>query len=76
METTEDFITDKITRMQLSNLRKSMKLTQKDISEKTGLSLNCISNIESGEDKTPTLRSMIKYLNALGYEMTFKKKEV
>lgn len=73
--TTENFISDKLTRMQLSSLRKSKGLTQKDIQESTGLSLTCISNIESGEGTSPTLKSIVKYLDAIGYEMTFKKKD-
>jgi len=73
--TTENFISDKLTRMQLSNLRKSKGLTQNDVREITGLSLTCISNIENGEGTSPTLKSIIKYLDAIGYEMCFKKKD-
>lgn len=73
--TTENFISDKLTRMQLVNLRKSKGFTQKDIQESTGLSLTCISNIEKGEKTSPTLKSIVKYLDALGYEMTFKEKK-
>ena len=74
---TENFISDKLVRLQLSNLRKSSGLTQKEIREKTGLSLTCISNIENGDDTAPTLKSIVKYLDAIGYEMSFtKKKEI
>ena len=76
MERTEDFITEKLTRMQLGNLRKSVGMTQKEVCEKAGLSLSCVSNIESSEDMSPNLKSLNKYLNAIGYEMTFKKKEI
>ena len=35
----------------------------------TGLSTSCISNIESGETTSPTVRSLIKYATALGVEL-------
>lgn len=73
---TENFITEKLTRMQLANLRKSLGMTQKEVSLKADLSLSCVNNIESGEDMSPNLKSLNKYLNAIGYEMVFKKKEI
>lgn len=72
---TENYISDKLTRMQLVNIRKDAGLTQKDMRDKTGLSIACISNIENGEDTAPTLKSITKYLDALGYEMKFVKKK-
>ena len=62
-------IADKLLRAQLTNIRKSKHLTQKDLSEKSGLSESCISNIESGEQSSPTLRSFMKYATALGVEI-------
>ena len=63
---TEFLIQDKLIRMQLTDIRKSKHLTQKQMSELSGLSASCISNIESGENSSPTLRSLIRYANALG----------
>ena len=63
---TEFLIQDKLIRMQLTDIRKSKRLTQKQMSELSGLSASCISNIESGENSSPTLRSLIRYANALG----------
>ena len=63
---TENLIKDKLIRMELTNIRKSKHLTQDQISEISGLSKSCISNIESGESSSPTLRSLIRYVNALG----------
>lgn len=63
-------IDDKMLRMQLYNARKAKKLSQKELSKISGLSESCISNIESGESSSPTLRSLIKYTNALGIELT------
>lgn len=69
MKNTEAMITDKLIRMQLTNARKTRNMTQQQISELSGLSKSCISNIESGEDSSPTLRSIIKYCAALGIDL-------
>ena len=63
---TECSIQDKLIRMQLTDLRKSKHLTQEQLSKESGLSKSCISNIESGENSSPTLRSLKRYANALG----------
>ena len=68
------FMDTMITKMDLSRLRKSNKLTQKDVSNATGLSIQCISDIESANGGNPTLKSIIRYLNCFGYELYFKKK--
>lgn len=68
-------ISDKLLRIQLINIRKSKKLTQKDISRLSGLSESCISNIESSEQVSPTLRSLIKYAEALDVEIFIKIRE-
>ena len=62
---TECSIQDKLIRMQLADIRKSKHLTQEELSKKSGLSKSCISNIESGDNSSPTLRSLIRYVNAL-----------
>lgn len=59
---------DKLLRMRLTNIRKSKHITQKQLSELSGLSESCISNIESDSNTSPTLRSLIKYATALGVE--------
>lgn len=75
MNNTDMMIADKLIRMQLADIRKS-KMSQKDLSEISGLSLSCISNIESGKQSSPTLRSIIKYATALGIELYIKQDEV
>lgn len=65
---TDALIADKMLRMQLTNIRKSKHITQKQLSEMSGLSESCISNIENGEQSSPTLRSLIRYATALGIE--------
>jgi transcriptional regulator with XRE-family HTH domain len=66
---TETLIKDKLLRMELSNIRRQRHLTQQQVSEMTGLSTSCISNIESGETTSPTVRSLIKYATAIGVEL-------
>ena len=63
---TDFLIQDKLIRMQLAGIRKDRHLTQKELSKISGLSESCISNIETGENSSPTLRSLIRYANALG----------
>ena len=70
---TDMLIADKLLRMELANIRKSKNLTQKQLSEISGLSASCISNIESGEQSSPTLRSIIRYATALGIELYIKQ---
>jgi transcriptional regulator with XRE-family HTH domain len=69
------YIQDQFIRMRLTNIRKSRGLTQKQLSEMSGLSTATISNIESGENSY-TLRSLIRYAEALGYEINIDKKVV
>lgn len=76
---TDCIIADKLFRMQLRDMRKARHLTQTEVSELSGLSKSCISNIESGEESSPTLASIIKYINAVGLELYAKpieKKEI
>lgn len=72
MKNTDILIADKLLRMELTNIRKSKHLTQKDLSKISGLSESCISNIETGEQSSPTLRSLIRYATALGIELYIK----
>ena len=74
VDPTEQFISTRLTKMQLSDLRKIKHLTQKELSMITGLSVQCISDIESENSGNPTLKSLIKYLDCLGYEICFQKK--
>jgi len=65
----DTMVNDKMLRMQLTNIRKAKNITQKELSRLSGLSESCISNIETGENSSPTLRSLIKYTSALGVEL-------
>ena len=69
---TDAMINDKLLRLQLANVRKSKHISQKELSKLSGLSESCISNIESGENTSPTLRSLLKYATALDIELNIK----
>ena len=71
----EIYMNTTITKMDLQRIRKANKMTQKDVSKATGLSLQCISDIESVNSGNPTLKSIIRYLNCFGYELYFHRKE-
>lgn len=66
---TDAMISDKLLRMTLTNARKAKHISQKELAKLSGLSESCISNIESGESSSPTLRSLIKYTTALDIEL-------
>lgn len=70
----ELYIDNRVAKFELSKLRKAHKMTQKQVAEATGLSVQCISDIESETGGNPTLKSIIKYLNCFGYELYFQKK--
>ena len=70
----DNIISSRLTKMQLADLRKAKHLTQKDISDKSGLSVKCISDIENVDNGNPTMKSLIKYLDALGFELYFQPK--
>lgn len=70
----EQYISRILTKMELVELRKSKGLSQKELSALSGLSVQCISDIENSSSGNPTLKSITKYLDSLGYEMLFRKK--
>lgn len=58
-------------KQEIINARKSLRLTQKDVSRMTGLSQQAVSRMENG--KSGTIETIIKYLNSIGYTLTIKK---
>ena len=48
--------------------RKSKKITQADISKKSGLTQSVVARVESGTH-SPTMQTMLKYLHAIGYTL-------
>ena len=65
---------DLMLRMRLKSIRKSKGLSQKELADKSGLSVTTIANIESDKETTFTMKSMLQYLTALEYEIDINKK--
>lgn len=62
-------------RLKLTRARKEKNFTQNNIKEATGLTQQAISRIENGtNDRSPTLKTLIRYVDALGYELTLTQK--
>lgn len=72
----EQYISRRLAKMELSELRKSKGISQKEMSRVSGLSVQCISDIESVNSGNPTLRSIVRYLDCLGYEICFQKRKI
>lgn len=52
----------------LKKIRKEKKMTQKDIANKTGLSQQMVSKIES-YNGNPSIESFVKYCNGIGINL-------
>jgi len=52
-------------RNRLVAFRKSKKITQKELESRSGMTQQAISRLETSKDTTPTLKSLIKYAEAL-----------
>ena len=61
-------------RRELVEVRKHKKMTQVQIQELTGLTQQVISRIETSTDISPSLKNLIIYANAMGYELTLQPK--
>lgn len=53
---------------QLSDLREKEKLSQRDLSEQTGLAQSVISKMESGKT-SPRVDTFVSALSAMGYHL-------
>ena len=60
-------------RKKLILARKEAGLTQKEIEAKTGLAQRAISRLENDTETSPNVKTLMKYLNALGYELDIVK---
>ena len=63
-------------RKKLVDARKQNSLTQLQIKEATGLTQQVISRIETNTEISPSLKNLMIYANALGYELTLQPKEL
>ena len=62
-------------RLNLARARKAKNLTQINIKEETGLTQQAISRIEKAKDRSPTLNTLLRYLDAIGCELTITRKK-
>lgn len=69
----DEYIAERIFREKLVVARKAIGLTQKELGQRAGLDQRTISRIESSKTSSPSLRMILKYLNALGYELDIVK---
>ncbi|WP_295916726.1 helix-turn-helix transcriptional regulator [Anaerovibrio lipolyticus] len=65
------FLAEMQFKQELINKRKANALSQKDISERSGLSQQAVSRLEKGNGGT--IKSIIKYLSAMGCSLTLKE---
>jgi len=63
-------------RRELAEARKQKNITQARIKEMTGLTQQVISRIETNTDISPSLKNLMIYANAIGYELTLQPKSV
>jgi len=72
----EEFEREYEFRQKLAAARKAKSITQQEIQNKTGLPQQSISRIEKGtaQKQSPTLRTLLKYVDAIGCELTIQQK--
>ena len=72
----EEFEREYAFRLMLSRARKAQNITQQEIQRRTGLPQQSISRIEKGtaRKQSPTLRTLLKYVDAIGCELILQKK--
>ena len=69
----DDFNKEYEFRKKLVLARKEAGLTQKEIEAKTGLAQRAISRLENTTETSPNVKTLRKYLNALGYDLDVVK---
>lgn len=74
-EAYEQFEAECKIRRELIDARKQKNITQTELKERTGLTQQVISRIEKDNNISPSLKNLIKYVNALGYELTLRPKQ-
>ena len=70
----EQFESECKIRRELAAARKRQNMAQKELKERTGLTQQAISRIEKDHEISPSLRNLIKYVDAIGYELTLQPK--
>lgn len=65
------FLAEMKFKQELIEMRRASALTQREISERSGLSQQAVSRLEKG--KGGTLETIIRYLGAMGCSLTLKE---
>jgi DNA-binding XRE family transcriptional regulator len=61
-------------RMALAATRKAKQITQHELQNTSGLTQQSISRIENNMEQSPMLSTILRYIDALGYQLTLTKK--
>ena len=69
----EDWDKEYAFRKKLALARKEAGLTQKEVEQHSGLDQRAVSRMESDKDTSPSLKTLIKYLDAMGYRLEIVK---
>ena len=69
----EEFNKEYEFRKKLVLAREAAGLTQKELENLSDLDQRTISRIETNKDISPSIKTLMKYLNALGYELDIVK---
>ena len=61
-------------RRELAEARRENNISQAELKKLTGLTQQTISRIETNSEISPSLKILMKYVNAIGYEFKLVKK--
>jgi len=61
-------------RKELAEARRDINISQSQLTKLTGLTQQTISRIETNSEISPSLRILMKYVTAIGYELKLVKK--
>jgi len=61
-------------RRELAEARRANNISQSELKKLTGLTQQTISRIETNSEISPSLKILLKYVNAIGYELKLVKK--
>ena len=61
-------------RKELAEARRNNRISQKKLKDLTGLTQQTISRIETNSEISPSLKILLKYITAIGYELKLVKK--
>jgi DNA-binding XRE family transcriptional regulator len=61
-------------RKELAEARRNKNISQEKLKDLTGLTQQTISRIETNSEISPSLKILLKYITAIGYELKLVKK--